>query len=811
MQAGPQWQLDIAAQQFQRYSGLLDGGLIVLALFIAITAIINKEKKFVLFSVWLVVNLRMAALSMGWDQQWLGKTIPADWLVHLRAFTLAVYFATYITLFKSIFNKEIKGKAERTLLGWMVWMVWPILMLPIFLPYAQFLPIIWTATGLGVLLFVVLVIRIIIRTKSRSAIWYVCSTAVALLSSFQEVVSAAMGVNGLLWAANSLTAALASSLLASISIAEHMRDEHQQRLQAQEHLRHAYDAMPIGLFTLDLQGRFLDFNPSMQLLMDSQNIKEMSWQDVMGIDNWSQLHRDAMSGESIELQIQSTHPTAHGQYRFFLVKALLSDQRIEGSLQDISTQVQATGKLQFLATHDPLTRTLNRHGIEKAMQSLDQMLAFGASICFMYLDINGFKRINDLHGHGVGDEVLQQLASRVMGMLSPHMHIGRIGGDEFLIIIPNTRCSMATAIAQGILDCISIQAYQVGHCAIHVRCSAGLVDATMPMQFQDVVTSADHACRNAKVGTNSLVVFDKQSAAFMAHEANMQLIARFANADVLSGLYLVMQPIMALKSPLQSMNAEMLLRMNDVNGRSVSTSQLIAAAENSGRMSEIDLWVVQSTLEWLRVSRHRLQHIGLISMNIHGASLNDDYFAAKIYDLLKGNPDLATLICLEITESVALRDIGNTRRFIGKVRGYGAKIALDDFGAGYTSFSYLKELPADLLKIDGQFIYNMNRHPRNIAIVETIIALSHNLGMKVVAEWAEDLDTIETLVEIQADYVQGFIVAKPLALDRFLDLQSVLPLIEDAPMRDYVMHLGSAPPQLSLDIFGVEAVNTRPI
>ena len=118
-------------------------------------------------------------------------------------------------------------------------------------------------------------------------------------------------------------------------------------------------------------------------------------------------------------------------------------------------------------------------------------------------------------------------------------------------------------------------------------------------------------------------------------------------------------------------------------------------------------------------------------------------------------------MCLEITESVALHDLDNTRRFVDKVRGYGAKVALDDFGAGYTSFSYLKEFKADLLKIDGSFIVNMNQHPANIAIVEAIVSLANNLGMKVIAEWAEDNATVQTLTEIGVDYVQGFAVARP--------------------------------------------------
>jgi len=143
-------------------------------------------------------------------------------------------------------------------------------------------------------------------------------------------------------------------------------------------------------------------------------------------------------------------------------------------------------------------------------------------------------------------------------------------------------------------------------------------------------------------------------------------------------------------------------------------------------------------------------------MNLSGASLNDERFIDDAFAMLSQHSRAAQRLCVEITESVALHDLENTRRFIDKVRGFGAKIALDDFGAGYTSFSYLKELRADTLKIDGSFVQGVNAHPANRAIVEAIVELARNLGMKSVAEWAENLEIIEVLAEIGVDYVQGF-------------------------------------------------------
>ena len=177
-------------------------------------------------------------------------------------------------------------------------------------------------------------------------------------------------------------------------------------------------------------------------------------------------------------------------------------------------------------------------------------------------------------------------------------------------------------------------------------------------------------------------------------------------------------------------------------------------------------------------------------MNLSGASLNDEQFLQDVYATLEQNLPLVSKLCLEITESVALHDVGNTRRFVDKVRGYGAKVALDDFGAGYTSFSYLKEFTADLLKIDGNFIVNMNQHPANVAIVEAIVNLAKNLGMKVIAEWAEDQATVQTLVEIGVDYVQGFVVARPQHPDHMLTAPSSASFIKGETLAEFVYQIG---------------------
>ena len=281
-------------------------------------------------------------------------------------------------------------------------------------------------------------------------------------------------------------------------------------------------------------------------------------------------------------------------------------------------------------------------------------------------------------------------------------------------------------------------------------------------------------------------MYEHNSAAFLKHEAEIKLIALLSGPTATEGFYLEMQPIMSLTRPHQSLNFEVLLRMRDPLGQPVRTDLLIQAAENCGRMSMIDRWVLTTTIQWLETHFAQLKHTRFVCVNLSGASLNDEAFLHDVFALFESKPDLVRYLCLEITESVALHDLANTRRFVERIRGYGAKVALDDFGAGYTSFSYLKEFAADLLKIDGSFIVNMNQHPANIAIVEAIVSLAKNLGMKVVAEWAEDLATLKTLADIGVDYVQGYVIARAQHPDQLLQARSSASLIKDAEVADFV-------------------------
>ncbi len=775
--------LQTASQAFEHNAGLLEGGILMLVLFVFITALINRNPSYVLFAVWLLINLRMGALSAGWDQRWLGHDMPVAWLLLGRPITLALLYVVTFALFRALFREELAKCGAPGVLTWLQWSCVLLLGLSATLSYAQFLPLIWVATVIGSLLLVIILGRIIAITRSPVACWYGAAIAVMLLSSLYEVVAAAFGLQAWIGSVNSVTAALASSLLATMAIAAQMRQEHQQRIQAQAELQRSYEVMPLGLFTLDLQGRFIAGNPALLAALGSAALARGSnhWDQFFASMDWLRMLQALSSQPAVEFEVAGRAGSRSSQGRRFLVKASRSGSRVEGSLQDVTERSLAIERLQFLAHHDPLTQVLNRDGIRAELDWALQSAQTGPALALAYLDLDRFKLINDLFGHHAGDEVLRQVCTRVTALLRGGMQIGRMGGDEFIILMPGCSLAQARAVCQDIVNQIGSLPYRVGDRSFHVRGSVGLIEAARGGSAKDAISTADRACREAKKSRGShLVVFEHDSRALLDHEAEIHLAGQLTASDELQGMYLEMQPIMSLREPNQSLNFEVLLRMRDAAGQLVPTPRLITAAENSGRMGMIDRWVLRQTLTWVREHHGRLKHTRFICMNLSGASLNDENFLQDAVQLLQAYADVAPRLCLEITESVALHDLENTRRFIAQVHALGAKVAFDDFGAGYTSFSYLKQLKGDLLKIDGSFIVNMNEHPANVAIVEAIVGLARNLGMRTIAEWAEDSATVQTLAEIGVDYVQGFAIARSQAPERILAARSTADFVGDS-------------------------------
>jgi len=785
-------QLETSRDKFHRDSGLLDGGLLVLALFVLTTAIINREPLYVFFAAWLVANLRMAALSAGWDTHWLERTVPDHWLLPMRKYTIAAYYSLTFILFSRLLKDELARVGWTPVLRFAQWSCLAMVALAIALPFSTFLPWMWMLATVSIGALAVLLGRILLLAPSAVAMWYGASIGLALAVGLYEIVAASLGHKALIGAVNSVTAALASSLLAALAIAEQIRQERRQRLRAQAELRHAYEAIPIGLFTLDHDGRFALSNPALRSMLGVQGSELAPWRDYFEPGAWERLQAlIAADSNRHEMELRSTH-LAGSEPKVFLVKAALAGRRIEGSLQDITTTVRATERLRFFADHDPLTGILNRRGIE---QALEQVMTArpGQPLALAYLDLDRFKLINDLYGHRAGDQILRQVCDRVRQAAGSDPQLGRVGGDEFVIVFADTPVGLAADICRTIIEEVGAAPYSLEQRAFQVRVSIGLVEVPGGVALKDLLAVADRACREVKNGRQpNPAVYRRDAAVFREQTDELRLVERLGAQVVPEGLFLAMQPIMCLRAPEEALDFEVLLRMREHDGSVTTAERIIAAAESNGRVSMIDRWVLDQLLEWLAAHDRELAKTRFVCVNLSAGSLNDERFVQDAFAMLAGAGRLSQRLCIEITESVALHDLSNTRRFIDRLRGFGTRVALDDFGAGYTSFSYLRELPADAIKIAGTFVQGATRHPANLAIVEAITDLARNLGMKSVAEWVEDSATVEVLARIGVDYLQGFVVGRPQPPGKILLAKSAASFIEDEAVRRFVRQALSA-------------------
>jgi diguanylate cyclase (GGDEF)-like protein len=777
---------------FFESSGLIAGGLLTLAVFVFVTALINREWTYVIFSVWLVGNLRLCANAMGWDTQWLDRALPPLDLALIRKVTFAVYYLLTAALFSRLFRRELRQVGYQWMLRATQYAGLVLLALAFALPYARFIPVLWIMAGAGIGVVIFLLGRLVWKARSRTVMWYVASLATVLVATLSQVLGAAFGIPALAAGVSPVAAALSSSMMAAFAIAEQMRAEREHRRQAQIELRNTYEVMPVGLFTLNTSGRFIQTNPALRSMLNmlASDYRYRHWNDYFQPGAWGSLQALLMQGRDSEIEIGGSKERGTADRRY-LLKAIVSKNVIEGSLQDVTERSKAVERLRFLAEHDPLTGSLNRRGIEAAISQQDEnALAWALA----YVDLDRFKLINDLFGHHCGDEVLKQVASRAQTVLDERCAFGRMGGDEFVCVFGGLSIDEASRRCEALLDTLNNAPYQVGKRAFQVYASVGLVACSPTIRGEDALSQADRACREAKESAHKrLVVYQNGAASFEERAAELRLVESFRLNHLPPGLFLVMQPIMSMAAPAESLNFEVLLRMRAPDGTIVPPGKIMAAAEESGNVAAIDKWVVASTLAWIDEHRASLANTRFICVNLSGGSLNDERFTEEIFALLQSHRPALDYLCLEITESVALHDLLNTQRFIARAHEMGATIALDDFGAGYTSFRYLKSLSVDALKIDGEYVKSMCSHPADMAIVEALVSLARDLGMRSVAEWVEDADTLAALHEIGVDYVQGYAIARPQEADAILLAQSSASFVTDPDVARVVRMLTKQP------------------
>jgi diguanylate cyclase (GGDEF)-like protein len=765
--------------------------LIALAAFMASASVIQREKLFLLAAAWLVSAAASIGLVAGWRVPWFGLDPATLLLQDLRGAGIALHGVTTLVLAQALQPRAAHhpplGAALTALtLGWLA------------LGGGSFVAPPWLVDSLfGAMALATIGACLALAAGARvhhspgPSTWF----AIGLVAFAAGVCAVLLVRFGVIAPATGsallLTGLGGSAVLCSIAVLDHDRLERartwrEPSVDTTMGAAHAYLGVPVGLCTIDGDGRVIELNPELARMVGVAHSdlleQRRQWDSMFGASAFEYLQETLASSDTAEIELATGTASLR---RWFHVRARRNGDLIEAAVEEITQRKDSDIQLRQLAHRDALTGLLNRRGFGMRYQQAIAAVAQGHDASIAYLDLDRFKVINEVFGHSAGDHLLRDVGERLKASIRPPHACARIGGDEYLILYAGIAVQEAKASCEALLAEIAGNPCLFEDKAFGISASIGLARLEPDTPEQEAILAADRACVEAKRhGGARVFALDDTDENVRTHLEEVRLVGRIREALPDNRLSTALQPIVSLRAPEQSLNYEVLLRMRDADGNPISAQRVISAAERNGLMGRIDRWVVRDTLWWLDSNPRHRDRLTFASINVSGATLNDERSLEDILAMLRAHPACAPKLCFEITESVALYDLARTRRFIDTVKSFGATVALDDFGAGYTSFNYLKELGGDLLKVDGNFMRDVNRNAANLAIARAITDVGHELGMACVAEWAETPEILRALVTLGVDYAQGHALSAPLSHDDVLDAPHGAALLADSTLSD---------------------------
>lgn len=431
-----------------------------------------------------------------------------------------------------------------------------------------------------------------------------------------------------------------------------------------------------------------------------------------------------------------------------------------GTARDITEQSSHQEQLRYLAEHDTLTGLHNRYYFQRELERTVAQHRRPPPALF-YIDLDNFKYVNDVVGHAAGDQMLLEVTRVLQQRLRSGDVLARFGGDEFTVLLHDVSQDNILQVAEYIRRMLASYVFVREDKAFNVYASIGItLIREVTISAHEVLAQADIACTIAKSrGRNQVHLYDSADVAKANMLADVGWSQRIRQALNHEYFAMVFQPIVDLATG-QVSDYEALLRLREPGADEILPSVFLPAAERFGLIHDIDRWVVSHTIAHLGRVRRAGEPLRF-NINLSGRAFEDKELPALIrHSLVVHNVDPASVI-FEITESVAIARMGEARAFIEQMRKLGCRFALDDFGVGFSSFSYLKTLPVDYLKIDGGFVQHMADDPVDQAIVNSLNQVAHALGKKTVAEFVEDARTLELLKQYGVDYAQGYYLGRP--------------------------------------------------
>jgi diguanylate cyclase (GGDEF)-like protein/PAS domain S-box-containing protein len=433
---------------------------------------------------------------------------------------------------------------------------------------------------------------------------------------------------------------------------------------------------------------------------------------------------------------------------------------------DVTKERRLKRALSYQASHDALTGLINRREFDSRLETAVTSAQRGeGEFVLLYVDLDQFKVVNDTCGHSAGDRLLRDITSLLQTRVRASDTIARLGGDEFGLLLARCSLEQAERVADSIRQAIHAYRFLWGANSMSVGASIGVVRiARDTTSAASVLSAADIACYAAKdSGRNRVQVYEREHGTSRHRE--MQWVGRIARAVEDGRLELYAQRIIGITQATGDMPFyELVVRLRDEDGSLVLPNEFIPAAERYNVMIMVDRWVVNHAIELLESRLRSEGSLPLLAVNLSGTSINDEDFLEFILTRLREDA-VARALCFEITETAAVASLSKATHFMRELKHRGCRFSLDDFGSGVSSFVYLKTLPVDFLKIEGQFVTHVATDPVDRSMVEAITKIGRAMNVATIAEKVETAAVLEALREIGVDYIQGFHLSEPISID----------------------------------------------
>ncbi len=559
-----------------------------------------------------------------------------------------------------------------------------------------------------------------------------------------------------------------------------------ERARAEQDLRHSealyratFENAAVGIAHLDARGYYIKANRQLCNLLgyEEEELQRMTFEDVTApeeVGRDKEARQRLLSGEIDNYYVEKRYLRKDGS----VVWANLSVGAVrdpEGHLErlvvvaeDVSAAHQLSEKLSYQARHDSLTGLINRQEFENRLQEFLEPVRWGeeqGALC--YMDLDQFKLVNDTAGHVAGDEMLRQLAPRLRRCIRSADVIGRLGGDEFGVLLRGCGVEDAVQVAEKMRAVIEDFHFAWEKHSFRLGVSIGVVPLSSDAfaTTTAVLQAADTVCYTAKdEGRNRVVVWNEADMDLYRRHGEMQWVPRLNRALEDGSLILVAQPIVRLTDRSDG-DAwfELLVRLREPEG-DVAPGAFLPAAERYGLSAKLDRKVVECAIRWLEQWSGPPESLRL-AINLSGATVGEPSFREFLTERLATAGPLARSLCFEITETAAISNLTNAARLIEQVRAHGCAFGLDDFGSGLSSFAYLQALRVDFLKIDGSFVRDVADDPVDRAIVQSINDVAKVMGIQTIAEFVESAEIVDVLRDIGVDYAQGFWTGRPAPME----------------------------------------------